>query len=141
MSGEMPLPRKAPVVEKAKFPLVWKLFGLTALLIVIVVGVAIGITIQRANTIANTTVDKAIANAAKLFKELERQRLGKLALGAKFLGRDPSFVAYIQHARTIVSDVASTPASGPPAAPVVVPQAVTPAAPQPTGSTAIDFAD
>src|SRR3954469_5442988 len=138
MSGEMPLPRKAPVVEKAKFPLVWKLFGLTALLIVIVVGIAIGITIQRANAIANTTVDKSIANAAKLFKELERQRLGKLALGAKFLGRDPSFVAYIQHASTAVSEVAPAPVT---AAPSVVPQAVTPAAPQPTGTPAIDFAD
>jgi HAMP domain-containing protein/predicted Ser/Thr protein kinase len=141
MSGEMPIPRKSPVVEKAKFPLVWKLFGLTALLIVIVVGIAIGITIQRANAIASTTVDKSIANAAKLFKELERQRLGKLALGAKFLGRDPSFVAYIQHARTAVSDVAPAPVAGAPASPAVVPQAVTPAAAQPTGPTAIDFAD
>jgi HAMP domain-containing protein/predicted Ser/Thr protein kinase len=142
MSGEMPLPRKAPVVEKAKFPLVWKLFGLTALLIVTVVGVAIGITIQRANTIANTTVNKSIANAAKLFKELERQRLGKLALGAKFLGRDPSFVAYIQHARTAVSEVAVAPSAGAAAAaPAPVPQAVTPPAPQPTATTAIDFAD
>ena len=100
MSGEVPIPRKAPVVEKAKFPLVWKLFGLTALLIVIVVGIAIGITIERANAIAKTTVDNSIASAAKLFKEFERQRLGRLALSAEFLGRDPSFVAYMQHAMT-----------------------------------------
>src|SRR3954454_19832130 len=96
MSGEMPVPRKAPVVEKAKFPLVWKLFGLTALLIVIVVGIAIGITIQRANAIAKTTVDNSIAGAAKLFKEFERQRLGRLALPAELLGTDPNFAAYIQ---------------------------------------------
>jgi serine/threonine-protein kinase len=137
----MPVPRKSPVVEKAKFPLVWKLFGLTALLIVIVVGIAIGITIQRANAIASTTVDKSIVNAAKLFKELERQRLGKLVLGAKFLGHDPSFVAYIQHARSAISEVAPAPVAGTPATPPAVPQAATQAAAQPTGTTAIDFAD
>jgi len=96
MSGEMPLPRKAPVVEKAKFPLVWKLFGLTALLIAIVVAVAVAITISRANAIAKTTVDTSIAGAAKLFKEFERQRLGRLALPAELLGTDPNFAAYIQ---------------------------------------------
>src|SRR3954453_7482395 len=96
MSGEMPVPRKAPVVEKAKFPLVWKLFGLTAMLIAIVVTVAVAITIQRANAIAKTTVDNSIAGAAKLFKEFERQRLGRLALPVELLGNDPKFVAYIQ---------------------------------------------
>ena len=111
MTGELPV-RKTPVVEKAKFPLVWKLFGLTALLIVIVVGIAIGITIQRANAIARTTVDKSIASAAKLFKELERQRLGRLSLSAEFLGRDPSFVAYMEHAMTGTADVAAAPAAG-----------------------------
>src|SRR5258705_7024234 len=96
MSGEVPIPRKAPVVQKAKFPLVWKLFGLTALLIAIVVTVAVAITIQRANAIAKTTVDNSIAGAAKLFKEFERQRLGRLALPAELLGTDPKFPAYIQ---------------------------------------------
>src|SRR5436309_370801 len=96
MSGEMPIPRKAPAVERAKFPLVWKLFGLTALLIAIVVTVAVAITIQRANAIAKTTVDNSIAGAAKLFKEFERQRLGRLALPAELLGTDPNFAAYIQ---------------------------------------------
>src|SRR5256885_15328637 len=94
----MPIPRKAPAVEKAKFPLVWKLFGLTALLIAIVVTVAVAITIQRANAIAKTTVDNSIAGAAKLFKEFERQRLGRLALPVELLGNDPKFVAYIQDA-------------------------------------------
>jgi serine/threonine-protein kinase len=96
MSGEMPVPRKAAVVEKAKVPLVWKLFGLTALLIAIVVTVAVAITIERANAIAKTTVDNSIASAAKLFKEFERQRLGRLALPAELLGTDPNFAAYIQ---------------------------------------------
>ncbi|MGH9421741.1 MAG: HAMP domain-containing protein, partial [Thermoanaerobaculia bacterium] len=130
MSGEMPVPRKAPVVEKAKFPLVWKLFGLTALLIATVVAVAVAITIERANAIAKTTVNNSIAGAAKLFKEFERQRLGRLALGAELLGHDPSFVAYIQHAMTAPSDVA--PASASPASaaqPVAAP------------STHIDFND
>src|SRR3954464_1085661 len=126
MSGEMPLPRKAPVVEKAKFPLVWKLFGLTALLIVIVVGIAIGITIQRANTIARSTVDKSIASAAKLFKELERQRLGRLSLSAEFLGRDPAFVAYMEHAMTGTIDIAAVPAASAPAVAGAKPPATQP---------------
>jgi len=128
MSGEMPVPRKAPVVEKAKFPLVWKLFGLTALLIAIVVAVAVAITIQRANAIAKTTVDNSIAGAAKLFKEFEQQRLGRLSLGAELIGRDPSFYAYIQHAMTAPSD----------SAPVAVPAGQSSAASAPTH---IDFAD
>jgi class 3 adenylate cyclase/predicted Ser/Thr protein kinase len=127
-SGEMPVPRKAPVVERAKFPLVWKLFGLTALLIAIVVTIAVAITIQRANAIAKTTVDNSIAGAAKLFKEFERQRLGRLALGAELVGRDPSFFAYIEHAMAAPSD------AGPVA---VVPGQPAPG-PQPTH---IDFPD
>src|ERR1700704_3794638 len=96
MSGEIPITRKAPVVEKAKFPLVWKLFGLTALLIAIVVTVAVAITIERANAIAKMTVDNSIAGAAKLFKEFERQRLGRLSLPAALLGNDPKFSSYIE---------------------------------------------
>jgi HAMP domain-containing protein/predicted Ser/Thr protein kinase len=127
MSGEMPVPRKGPVVEKAKFPLVWKLFGLTALLIAIVVTVAVAITIQRANAIAKTTVDNSIAGAAKLFKEFERQRLGRLALPAELLGTDPNFAAYIQKSlmgepTTPVLGAATTPAAAPqvpPAAPTL----------------------
>jgi len=111
MSGEMPVPRKAPVVEKAKFPLVWKLFGLTALLIAIVVAVAVAITISRANAIAKTTVNKSIAGAAKLFKELERQRLDQLQLGADLSGHDPAFFAYIEHAMTAPNDAPSLPAT------------------------------
>jgi len=144
VTGELPI-RKAPVVEKAKFPLVWKLFGLTALLIVIVVGIAIGITIQRANTIARTTVDKSIASAAKLFKELERQRLGRLSLSAEFLGRDPSFVAYMQHAMTATSEAAPVAVSGG-LAPSAAQPAATSSAPasgstQPATTASIDFAD
>ncbi len=123
MSGEMPIPRKAPVVEKAKFPLVWKLFGLTALLIAIVVAVAVAITIERANAIAKTTVNNSIAGAAKLFKEFERQRLGRLALPAELLGTDPNFAAYIQkslmgEAGAPAPAVSATPTAAPvPAAP------------------------
>ncbi len=100
MSGEVPVLRKAPVVEKAKFPLVWKLFGLTALLIAIVVTVAVAITIERANAIAKLTVNNSIAGAAKLFREFERQRLGRLALPAELLGTDPNFAAYIEKSLT-----------------------------------------
>ena len=87
---------KRPTLERARFPLVWKLFGLTALLIVIVVAIAVGITIQRADAIAANTVNTSISNAANLFREFERQRLGRLALPAILLGNDPKFVAYIQ---------------------------------------------
>ncbi len=121
----MPIPRKAPVVEKAKFPLVWKLFGLTALLIAIVVTVAVAITIQRANAIAKTTVDNSIAGAAKLFKEFERQRLGRLALPAELLGTDPNFAAYIQ--KSLMGEPAA-PVGGAAATPAATPQAP-PAAP------------
>jgi eukaryotic-like serine/threonine-protein kinase len=124
-SGEIPIPRKAPVVEKAKFPLVWKLFGLTALLIAIVVSVAVAITIQRANAIAKTTVDNSIAGAAKLFKEFERQRLGRLALPAELLGTDPNFAAYIQ--KSLMGEVA-TPVAGTATTPAAAPQ-TPPAAP------------
>jgi class 3 adenylate cyclase/predicted Ser/Thr protein kinase len=119
----MPVPRKAPAVEKAKFPLVWKLFGLTALLIAIVVAVAVAITIERANAIAKTTVNNSIAGAAKLFKEFERQRLGRLALPAELLGTDPNFAAYIQ--KSLMGEPGSTaPAvSASPAAAPAVPAA------------------
>jgi HAMP domain-containing protein/predicted Ser/Thr protein kinase len=90
--------KKTYSVEAARFPLVWKLFGMTALLIVIVVALAIGITLERANRIASATVNTSISNAAKLFDDFERQRLGRLALPAELLGADSSFVAYIQTA-------------------------------------------
>src|ERR1041385_7266507 len=89
-SGPMPKPKAVPI-ERPRFPLVLKLFGLTALLILIVVGVAVGITIQRANAIARTTVNASISSAARLFREFEDQRLRKLTLGAQLVGNDPSF--------------------------------------------------
>jgi HAMP domain-containing protein/predicted Ser/Thr protein kinase len=91
------LPRKpAYSVERPRFPLVLKLFGLTALLIALVVAVAVGITIERANRVAGETVNASITSAAKLFKELEKQRLGRLDLPTKLLGNDSTFAAYIQ---------------------------------------------
>ncbi len=91
---------KRKAVERPRFPLVWKLFGLTALLIVLVVAVAVGITIERANQIASTTVNKSISGAARLFKTLETQRLNQLALPARLLGKESVFVAYLQRALT-----------------------------------------
>jgi serine/threonine-protein kinase len=94
-------PRRKPGnVERARFPLVWKLFLMTASLIAIVVAVAVGITIQRANVIARTTVNNSISSAAKLFEDFERQRLGRLALAAQIVGGDSTFTAYIQLALT-----------------------------------------
>jgi len=97
-AGANDLPRRKAAVRggRARFPLVWKLFGLTALLILIVVGIAIGITVQNANRVASATVRSSISSAAKLFRDLEKQRLGRLALPAELLGTDPTFVAYVQ---------------------------------------------
>ena len=94
-TGELPV-RKAPAVERPRFPLVWKLFGLTALMIVIVVAIAVGVTILQAEAISTRTVRSSISSAAKLFEEFERQRLASLALPAQLLGNDSSFYAYIQ---------------------------------------------
>jgi HAMP domain-containing protein/predicted Ser/Thr protein kinase len=88
--------KKEYAVERARFPLVLKLFGLTALLIAIVVAVAVGITIQRANAIANETVTTSIMGATRLFRELESQRLARLELPTSLLGYDPSFSAAIE---------------------------------------------
>ncbi len=106
---------KKIVVEKAKFPLVWKLFLVTAMLIAIVVAIAVGITIQRANKIARETVNKSISSAAKLFEDFERQRLGRLALAAQIIGGDPSFAAYIQ--TTLMPQAAPDGAAAPAVAP------------------------
>ncbi|MBV9494451.1 MAG: protein kinase [Acidobacteria bacterium] len=129
ISEPTPRPKRAPApLEKPRFPLVWKLFGLTALLIAIVVGAAIGITIQRANVIAKATVDSSISSAAKLFEEFERQRLGRLALAADITGHDSNFYAYIQNA---LAPTAETPAT-------ITPQGVAPATP---ATPRISFAD
>jgi len=95
--SETELPQKKEyAVERARFPLVLKLFGLTALLIAIVVAVAVGITIQRADAIANETVTTSIMGATRLFRELESQRLARLELPTALLGNDPSFSAAIE---------------------------------------------
>jgi len=124
VSTELPA-RKAYVVEKPRVPLVLKLFGLTALLIAIVVAVAVGITITRADAIANETVTTSINGAAKLFDEFQKQRLDALAGATQVLGGDSSFHAYIQ----------SSLMGGPqdPAAPPVDPSVAAPA-------PAIDYA-
>ncbi|HEX8619521.1 MAG TPA: HAMP domain-containing protein, partial [Thermoanaerobaculia bacterium] len=95
--SETELPKtKEYTVERARVPLVLKLFGLTALLVSAVIAVAIGITIQRADRIANETVTTSITSATRLFRELERQRLSRLELPTAILGNDPSFSAFIR---------------------------------------------
>ena len=113
------LPKKPEyVVEKPRVPLVWKLFGLTALLILTVVGLAVGITIQRANSVANETVTTSINGAAKLFRAFEEQRLGRLEGVTSVLGSDSNIYAYIQNALSPV-ETAPVPADpNAPAAPV-----------------------
>jgi serine/threonine-protein kinase len=95
---DTPPGRSSVVVEKPRVPLVWKLFGLTALLIVIVVGIAVAITIQRADAVATETVNKSIQGAAALFRDFEKERLGRMSLPVELLGYDGPFVAYIQNA-------------------------------------------
>lgn len=107
--------RRKPLGERPRFPLVFKFFALTASLIVIVVGLAVGITIQRANAIARRTVYASISSAAKLFKEFESQRLGRLSLAAQVIGSDTYFVAYIQNA-TASPSVAAADSTAVPAA-------------------------
>ena len=94
-SEEMPAVPVYPV-ERARVPLVLKLFGVTALLIAAVVGIATAITIQRASTVASETVNKSIAGAARLFDDLEKQRLTGLSVPVQLLGNDSSFYAYIR---------------------------------------------
>jgi len=105
---------KTALRERPRIPLVLKIFVLTALLIVVVIGVAIGITLERAGRISLATVNGAISSAAKLFKRLETDRLKELSLGATSIARDPSFQAYIQDAMNPsapASEETSAPAS------------------------------
>ena len=97
VSQELPS-KKEYAVEKPRVPLVLKLFGLTALLIAIVVAVAVGITIQRADAVAAETVNRSITGAATLFQEFEERRLDGLAGATQVLGSDSNFYAYIQAA-------------------------------------------
>ena len=81
---------------RAKFPLAFRFFIATALVIALVVAIAVGATIRRSHQVARATVDKAIANAGTLFKDVERDRLRLLSLGAISLARNPNFASYIQ---------------------------------------------
>lgn len=125
--SDVELPKKKEyTVERARVPLVLKLFGLTALLIVIVVAIAVGITIERANKVANESVTASINGAAKLFGELEVQRLERLRLPTVLLGKDPNFVALIGNA---LAGEPQTPAATPTETSAAAPEAVPPAAP------------
>ncbi|MEA2490751.1 MAG: eukaryotic-like serine/threonine-protein kinase, partial [Acidobacteriota bacterium] len=127
--ADQALPKpKTYAVERPRFPLVLKLFALTALLIVIVVGIAVGITIQRANRVATETVNASISGAAKLFREFESQRLQRLTLPTVLLGSDPSFVALMQ--QDLGGAVEEEPAAvATPSIPIPPPVAAVPAAP------------
>jgi serine/threonine-protein kinase len=121
------LPKRTEyAVEKPRFPLVLKLFGVTAILIAIVVAVAIAITVSRSRKVATETVNASISGAVGLFKELESQRLAKLAQPAELLGHDSSFVAAMQNA--LAGGETATTAAEAAAAPQTVPEA-TPQAP------------
>ena len=109
----MPAVAKKPAVEHAKFPLVWKIFLLMALLIALVVAVAVGLTITRAQTIAHAQADKSISSAARLFGEFEKQRLARLSLTTQILGTDSPFVALMQKATHPEPEPAAAPGAPP----------------------------
>jgi HAMP domain-containing protein/predicted Ser/Thr protein kinase len=127
--SDVEIPKKEYTVERARFPLVVKLFGLTAILILIVVGLAVGITIQRANAVANETVSASINGAAMLFGELEDQRLARLRLPTELLGSDPNFAALIQVALTGEDADAVAPVDNAAPAAAATPEAVPPPPP------------
>jgi serine/threonine-protein kinase len=106
--GTMPAvaPKKI-AAERARFPLVWKIFFLTALLIALVVAAAVGLTLQRAQAIAHATADKSISSAARLFNEFAKQRLSRTSLTTRLLGNDPNFVPYMQNAMHPAPDPAN----------------------------------
>jgi eukaryotic-like serine/threonine-protein kinase len=120
VSQELPS-KKEYAVEKPRVPLVLKLFGLTALLIAIVVGLAVGITIQKAHAVAAETVDRSITGAATLFQEFERQRLDSIAGATQVLGSDSNFYAYIETALSPEPVAAAQPVDPnvPPPAPAI----------------------
>src|SRR5687767_11767660 len=100
-AGEAAIRTDSPVQRsRTRFPLVLRIFLLTASLIILVTAVAIGVTLRRAGRIASVTVNDSISKAAMLFKDFEKTRLRELALGAQTLGRDPAFAAYIQEAQS-----------------------------------------
>jgi eukaryotic-like serine/threonine-protein kinase len=117
----VPAKKKPVALERPRFPLALKLFALMGLLIAIVVGIAIGVTIQRANRIAHTTVNKSISSAAKLYHDFEHQRIGRLELAAQILGTDPTFAAYVQTSLNPAPEPAAATVPGAPAAPVAAP--------------------
>lgn len=102
VEDSQPLPPVRARRERPRFPLAIKLFLIIALLIVVVVSLAVGITLRRANRIALDTVSKSITSASMLFRELERDRLSRLQLGVQPLASDPAFVAYIEGERAQV---------------------------------------
>ena len=120
--------KKEYVVERPRFPLVLKLFLLTALLIVIVVAIAVGITIERANRVAEETVNASITSAAKLFHEFERQRLTRLETSTQILGSDTNIVAYIQTA--LSGSLTTPPEAGAPEQPAPTTEPQAPVSPQ-----------
>ncbi len=90
---------------RARFPLVLKIFLLMALVIGGVVAASVLVTIRRADTVAKTTVNKAISGAGPLYADLEQNRLRLLGLGASLVGSDPSFVAYLESAIQLTDEI------------------------------------
>ncbi|HUP63837.1 MAG TPA: protein kinase [Thermoanaerobaculia bacterium] len=100
-------------IDRAKNPLSLQLFLVMTLLILVVIGVALGITLRRSEAIANEAVTQAIGAAASLFDDLEQSRLRQLTLGAETIGRDVPFVAYVE--RALASGSTDDPAVSEPA--------------------------
>jgi hypothetical protein len=106
--------------SRVGFPLVLKIFLVTASMIALVVAAAIAITIRRSEDVALRTANESIGSSLALFRALERDRLARLEIGAASLANDPSFLRYLQDAEREPA-VEEAPAA-PESSPVPVPQ-------------------
>lgn len=84
--------------SRVAFPLVLKIFLVTASMIALVVAAAIAITFRRSEEVASRTAKESIGSSLALFRALERDRLSRLEIGAASLANDPSFLRYLQDA-------------------------------------------
>ncbi|HUO84347.1 MAG TPA: protein kinase [Thermoanaerobaculia bacterium] len=139
LEAEAPKPRISRR-ESARFPLLLKLFLLTGLIVLVVVGIAVGVTIRRSEEIAARSVDEGIREAASLYGRLSDGRLRELRLGADTLGDDVSFMAYVQDALYGSPEPAALPEDDSADAAPSAPPAEDAAEPESAAPVAIDYA-
>lgn len=75
-----------------------RLFLMSALLIALAVGVALGITNWRGQSIADEDIERSLSASQSVQRSFQEQRLRQLELGSQLLASDPAFVGYIAQA-------------------------------------------